>query len=248
MLNLACPLAAPQAMNESPSSKHYEPVQQQQQQQHQQDFRNDHSHSFSSSSDDDDDDDDFHHIGIENNNDSDDKTAPTSNIQLRHEIHHLSFDLEDEEDDDEDETTLQRYQYLPKTRMTPIPKNSFSITTLWQMYLDARIEGRRQRASQLLENDVNPWIICVCSWCDLRENRGLLLFLTLIVAWIGVLLFASVNTKLSVSFGIGLILRCCWRPTYWILWGRNQHRLRQEQQMAMYDELNGKLSQPIGSN
>ena len=229
-MNLACPLAAPQAMNESPSSKHYEPVQQQQQhQQH------------------DDDDDDFHHIGIENNNDSDDKTAPTSNIQLRHEIHHLSFDLEDQEEDDEeedeDETTLQRYQYLPK-RMTPIaPKNSNFITTLWQMYLDARIEGRRQRASQLLENDdVHPWIIYVCSWCDLRENRGLLVFLTLIVGWIGLLLFASVNTKICVVFGIGLILRCCWRPTYWILWGRNQHRLRQEQQMAMYDELNGTIT------
>jgi hypothetical protein len=189
-------------MNESPSMKHYEPVL------HQEDLHNDCS----------DEEDDFHHIRIEKSNDSDDKTAPTSNIH-----HHLSFDLEEEEDE------LQRYR-LPNPGSREIPKK-LTLTSLWQMYLDARVEGRRRRAEQLLEND-SP-LICISSWCDLTD-RGLFLFILLFVAWI----VACVQNKSLLVGGLFFAFRLFLRPAYWLIWGRRVEQKRQET-MAIYDELNG---------
>lgn len=193
-------------MNDSPSTKHYEPVQ------HQEELhRNDSS----------DEDNDFHHIGIDNSNDSDDKTAPTSNIH-----HHLSFDLEEEEDE------LQRYRLPKPGSRREIPKN-ITLPSLWQMYLDARLEGRRRRAEQLLEND-SPFI-CLSSWCDLTD-RGLFLYLLLFVGWI----VACVHHTSLLVGGLFFVLRLVLRPAYWFIWGRRIEQKRQET-MAIYDELNGNL-------
>jgi hypothetical protein len=197
-------------MNDSPSTKHYEPVL------HQEALHND----SSDEEEDDNDDDDDYHIRIEKSNDSDDKTAPTSNIHR-----HLSFDLEDEEDE------LQRYR-LPNPGSREVPKK-LTVASLWQMYLDARVEGRRRRAEQLLEHD-SP-MICLSSWCDLTD-RGLFLFVCLLVAWI---IACFYNTSFLVG-GLFFALRLFLRPAYWLIWGRRMEQKRQET-MAIYDQLNGKF-------
>jgi hypothetical protein len=170
------------------------------------------------SSDEEEDDDDYHHIRIDKSNDSDDKTAPISNIH-----HHLSFDLEEEEEE------LQRYR-LPDPGSKEIPKK-LTMASLWQMYLDARVEGRRRRAEQLLEND-SP-MICLSSWCDLTD-RGLFLFIFLFVAWI----VACVQNTSFLTVGLFFVLRPFLRPAYWLIRGRRIEQKRLET-MAIYDQLNG---------
>jgi len=207
-------------MSTSPSSKHYEPVQ---------------HHEESN------DPEDFHAIPMQTSDDSDDKTEPTSNLNRQNQ--HLSFDLEEEDEDD-----LQRYRLSPSTSTLSLNhgenvlSKKLTFTTMWQAYLELRLEHRRRRAEQLLtmnEDSLRERLVFTFSaWTDLLDTRGLLLHFLLLILWLVLCHVYSKKQKTIVVLGIlCIILRLSWRPIYWYVWGRRQEQKRQET-MAIYDGLN----------
>ena len=178
---------------------------------------------------------DFHHIRIENSDDSDDRTEPTSNI------HAFSFDL------DEEESELQRYRLRTTSSSSSrhdaasILSKKITMAALWQAYLEARAENRRRRAERLLAMNDSPHerlFLCVSSWCDLTD-RGCLLYGLLLCVWIGLChAWKEERTGLVLVGLCFFVLRLAWRPAYWCIWGRRLEQKRQET-MAIYDELNG---------
>ena len=208
------------ASSGSPSSKHYEPVQQQK---HENETHNDDSS--------DDDDDDLMRIPMDTSQDSDDdKTEPMSN---RHA--HLSFDLEDDE-----EELVERYRFSQQTSDNNNTSSKENVTW-WQAYLETRTEHERKRAEQLLvmnEDSVRERIMfCLSSWTDVYDTRGVLLHVVAVLVW---LVLCRVSRKpILVLLGIMCIVaRILWRPFYWYTCGRRQEQKRQEA-MQMYDNLNG---------
>ena len=215
-------------MSASSFKKDYEPVENSTDDHHN-DSSGDHS-----------DNDDLRIISIKSSDDSDEKTEPTSN--LRH--HHLSFDLEEEESE------LQRYRLSPSTSSvsntsgTTLLSKKLTLSTLWQAYLEQRLENKRRRAEVLLamnEDSIRERVSFIIStWTDLFDTRGVILHLIVLIIW----LIACHLTKRPslVLFGIlCIVLRLTWRPLYWYVYGRQLEKRRKET-MVLYDELNGSWS------
>lgn len=187
-----------------------------------------------------DDDEDFSPIPIQASDDSDDKTEPTSNL---HHHHHLSFDLEEEESE------LQRYRLSRQVSSSSLSQGNatlskkITLTTMWQWYLDTRMEHRRKRAEQLLSMNEDSLVermqVTFSSWTDLFDTRGLLLHLLLFIVWLIVCHVYPKKRGTIVLVGILFFAaRLAWRPCYWYTFGRRKEQKRQET-MAIYDELNG---------
>lgn len=188
-----------------------------------------------------DNDEDLRIISVKSSKDSDEKTQPTSN--LKH--HHLSFDLEEEESE------LQRYRLSPSTSSvsntsgtTTLLSKKLTLSTLWQAYLEQRLENKRRRAEVLLamnEDSMRERVLFIAStWTDLFDNRGVILHFIILIIW----LFSCHLTKSTslVVFGIlCIVLRLTWRPLYWYVYGRQVEKRRKET-MVLYDELNGSWS------
>lgn len=206
----------------SGSPKHYEPVQ------HSDEHNDSHEEE------------DFHAITIQASDDSDEKTEPTSNLRQEH---HLSFDLEEEESE------LQRYRLSPSTSSGVSQSNGsgnllskkLTFSTLWQAYLDKRLEHRRRRAEVLLamnEDSLRERLFLTLStWTDLFDTRGVFCHFAVILLWI-VACHIFQNKHLVVLGILSILIRLLWRPLWWYAWGRRLEQRKQET-MAIYDQLNG---------
>lgn len=184
------------------------------------------------------DEEDFHAISIQVSNDSDEKTEPTSNLRQ----HHLSFDLEEEESD------LQRYRLSPSissvSQNTSILSKKMTFATLWQAYLDKRLESKRKRAEILLSMNEDSWreqlLLAVSPYSDLFDTRGLVCHVLILTLWI-CLCHVTKNNKLIIIGIVCILLRLTWRLLYWYAYGKRIEQRRQET-MAIYDQLNGNTS------
>jgi len=118
----------------------------------------------------------------------------------------------------------------------------------------ARLDSKRRRAERILalsDNDVQTPLglalthtrLCLLSWCDLMD-RGFVLIIVLlvfIVCLYNVLDGERYGKEKHMLVWIGLpvvVVRVCWGPVWWYVWGRRIEKRRQER-MELYDGLNG---------
>jgi hypothetical protein len=127
---------------------------------------------------------------------------------------------------------------------TTLLSKKLTLSTLWQAYLEQRLENKRRRAEVLLamnEDSMRERVLFIAStWTDLFDNRGVILHFIILIIW----LFSCHLTKSTslVVFGIlCIVLRLTWRPLYWYVYGRQVEKRRKET-MVLYDELNGSWS------
>ena len=132
----------------------------------------------------------------------------------------------------------------PTNSMLRLIRKSSDPRLMLIMVKNFQKEARRRRAERALSANSDfksRMIMCVASWCDITERKGIILVLGVATLFIALYFLTKSSYARQIIIGVGMsgfFLRLLYRPIYWLLWGRilEQRRLAA---LKVFDGLNG---------